>query len=85
MKIYKYPLEIQGEQEVTLHENFEILHLGEQNGYPTIWVKVNPYAPQVVKRLRCIGTGQPFEDTNLAFVGTVQISPFVWHFYIEQD
>lgn len=58
---------------IDLPEGALVLHVGEQNGDPFIWVMVDPDAPKTMRFFRLYGTGQPIDDSSRHYVGTFQL------------
>lgn len=51
-----------------------------------LWAEVQPAAGLVERTFRILGTGHNMpEGVPLAYVGTVQQPPFVWHVYEEES
>lgn len=87
-QICKYPLQITDQQQVLMPRNAKILAAGIDNmNNVCLWASVNDEAPKMVRAIKVVGTGNPFEDTHLwKHVSTVAAYPFIWHifeFYIE--
>jgi hypothetical protein len=80
--IFKQKLEIEDIQTVQLPSDFNILHLGVQQGVPTFWYECNTGMPLVKLNIYCFGTGYVMDNLPaLIYIGTVQIDGFVWHYY----
>ena len=47
----------------------QILHVGVQDGIPTLWVKVNPDSPKQTVNIQMFGTG--FNCPEEGYIGTV--------------
>lgn len=87
MKIFKYPLEITDEQEVTLPYNSKILSCQMQNELLQLCALVDETTDVFVEKIiRIIGTGNPIDDydpTNFKFISTVQDTHgLVWHIFL---
>jgi hypothetical protein len=89
--IHKYPLSIGVPTLVKLPVNSEILHLGQQDGNPMMWVRKDCTAVPLETRVRtfiCLGTGWSMAEQEGLFhahIGTVQIGKFVCHFFEEVE
>lgn len=86
-KIFKYPLETVGLQEVEIPEDAQILSVQEQHGFLCLWALVDPDKTKEKKRIFLAGTGHPIsEDIDLKFIGTVQVpqTDLVWHLFEEK-
>ena len=82
MVIYKYPLDVTGEQAINMPMGAEIRHVGDQHGVLTLWAEVNPNLPNRTKVIIVRGTGQDFPpDKRDVFLGTVIMGVFVWHVF----
>lgn len=88
--IYRYDLEVEHEQLVSLPRNAEILTVDRQTRFPlglSLWALIDTAEPVVDRKIILVGTGT--EDPNSAYGGveakyiaTVQEpSGFVWHFF----
>ena len=72
-KIFKYPLEITGLQEIEMPKGSKILSVQMQYDKPCLWALVDDHTTFVEKReIILAGTGHPIEADNLKFIGTVQ-------------
>lgn len=82
-KIWKYSLHLDLESEfIEMPKGAEILSAQNQNGTVCIWVLVDPLAPKEKREIAVWGTGHKiWRDSNLQFIGTVQVEPFVWHVF----
>ena len=81
--IWKYQLQITDQQQVFMPKGAVILSAGVDNENKLcIWAAVNPKAPKHVRAIRIVGTGNPFEDSDMyRFVGTVPMYPLIWHIF----
>jgi len=87
--IWKYPLEIEDEQEITMPEGASILSVADQGGRLCMWVLVNPNARGRKHIIRIYGTGHPCPN-NIEFLehlGTVVMSSgnLVWHVFYDRS
>ena len=84
--IFKQSLEIEDKQTIQLPQHYKILHLGVQQGVPTIWYECFHDHPLVPLEIYCFGTGYNMDNLpKLDYLGTVQIDGFVWHFYAKGE
>lgn len=87
MKIWKQKLKVTDVQKILVPEGTEILSIAVQNGEICIWEKVPSnffWSPEAMFEERLIdifGTGNPMEDYEGRFIGTVQLNGFVWHVF----
>ena len=85
-KIFKYPLQVTGEQTIKLPYPAHIQSLGEQEGQLVAWAVVDDKreADNEVDFL-IVGTGHELPDqlpNHIQFTDTVQMSNgLVWHVY----
>ncbi len=79
--VYKYPFAIDDEIAIKMPFAATILLVEAQYGVPTIWALVQPEAAETIRRFRIVGTGHPFDETNLRHVASFQEEPFVWHMF----
>ena len=80
--IYKYELQL-GTQVVRMPAGAQVLSAHNQHGSLCIWALVDPKAPMVDRAFLVTGTGHTIEEGIRLdlFIGTVIISPFVWHVF----
>jgi hypothetical protein len=81
--IYKYVLQVQDQQTLSLPEGAEILSVQVQYGAPTLWALVDVGAPAKAQQIHCYGTGHDVPDRPTIHIGTVQLGTYVWHFFKE--
>ena len=83
--IWKYEIEIQDEQIISIPAHGMILHVGVQNNVAYIWVKVNPYNKAEKRRFAVYGTGHGIasvKNKTLDHIGTFQFTNgFVGHIF----
>ena len=88
--IYRYDLELQHEQLITLPRNAEILTVDRQTRLPlglSLWALINTDEPVVDRKIILVGTGtedpnEAFGGVDAKFIATFQEpSGFVWHFF----
>lgn len=87
LTIWKYPLEIMGEQTISISEHNQPLDIQMQNGQPCLWAVVDTDADQVERKVYIVGTGQdvnPIKHVRAYYVGTVQEGRWVWHVFIQR-
>lgn len=90
LTIYKYPISIVDQPitepfELTMPLPEKILSLQLQSGVPTLWVLVDPEAPQQLRTLQFHATGAPIErecNRKLEYIATLQFGPYsVYHLF----
>lgn len=87
--VWKFPLEITDEQDVTMPEGAEILCVQMQGETPCLWARLHaPSAEGSVPdchRIRIVGTGHSIPDDALplSYIGTVQSfgGSLIWHVF----
>ena len=83
-RVFKYPVPVTDEFELTMHDGSAILTVQVQNDNPQLWALCDETAPLVRRRFRLAGTGDPIEDADhLEYIGTFQIlgGRFVSHLF----
>lgn len=81
--IHKFTLTQNGSQTIEMPRGAKILHCAPQHGEVQLWALVNTDEPKVTRFFWIIGTGQEMPDVPLKYVGTVQITMWVWHIFEE--
>lgn len=84
--VHKYPLEPKPLNEIEMPQGAEILKVDNQMGFPQVWALVNPKAPTEIRKIRCLATGEEYDETKkLSFLDTIQLSGgrLVFHFFEE--
>lgn len=71
--IYKFPLQIDDAQNVTMPQGAEPLCVQLQDGMPCLWATVDPKAAQVQRRIFIRGTGHPLTGSEGRYIGTFQM------------
>lgn len=83
--IYKYMLSPLDEQSIEMQVDAEVLSVQVKNGDLCIWSRQLWAGAQLGKaprRFTIVGTGNEFDlERAGAYVGTVQMPPFVWHVF----
>lgn len=83
MKIYKYPIQIAGPQELKMPRGMTPLHVGlDPIGVPCIWAKVEPESEIHGYTVWVCGTGHDAPEDFL-HIGTFIQGPFVWHVFMK--
>lgn len=70
--IWKFPLEIAGEQSVQMPAGAKILDVQMQDGKLMLWALVDPNAPKEPREILIHGTGHPVENVG-GHIGTFQM------------
>lgn len=79
--IWKYKLDI-GTYQYVFPFGSIIRYIGEQGGELYVWVEVSPKETnKEIVSLKVVGTGWDDIGPNDVYIGTAQISDFVWHVY----
>ena len=72
--IWKYPLAMVSEQQISVPEGAEFLSVHPQREEICVWALVYPASPKVKRGIRIIGTGHEFNETELGrYIGTVHM------------
>lgn len=79
--IWKYELKIKAVQDIELPLGAEPLSVQVQNGKVCIWTTAMPASITKPVRFYIVGTGDTVPDSAAKYLGTVQVSPYVWHFF----
>lgn len=83
--IWKFAIEVEDLQAITIPKAAEILSVQVQNGQICIWAIVNPSSPTVERVIRMAGTGHDLTNRPPLgkFIGTVQINggQFIFHVF----
>lgn len=88
--VWKYPLQA-GRQTIAMPEDALVLTVGVQD-HPgagpsvSVWALVDPKEPLVEDRsFVVVATGEAFDDSGLAYVGTVliHVGALVFHVFME--
>ena len=89
MKIFKYPLEDEDQQQIMLPVNAEILTVQMQGNTLCLWAKVDETAHLENRReertIEQLGTGWPLNDDKRRYLGTIQRGPLVWHVFEKEQ
>lgn len=84
--VYRYPIDIVGEQTIPMPRGAEILTVAKREGSTVLlgvgaheavemWALVDPDEPMEDRRFRVAGTGHPLPDVgDLQFLDSVQIA-----------
>lgn len=81
--IWKYPLAVTDNQEISLPVGANLLTIQLQNGRPCLWALVNTGAAQKRVRIQIRGTGHPADDVG-RYIATFQLGPLVFHCFAEE-
>lgn len=80
--IHKYVLGADPAYIISTHSGFRPLTVQLQNGEPTLWCEVDDDALRINRSIYVVGTGHQV-PLRCAYIGTVQIGGYVWHYYLE--
>ena len=89
-KIFKYPLLVQGVQELELPYGAQILTVQAQNTrtvagpIPMLWAKVpSDVGERQTRIIRTVATGQEIEEDDMVYLGTYQLEDgaFIAHVF----
>ena len=79
-RVWKYTLEFHTPSVFDMPEDAEIVHVNEQNGFPTMWVLVDDCAPTMERIFFICGTGDAIRR-DAKYVGSVHDGEYVWHIF----
>jgi hypothetical protein len=83
--IWKFPLSITDQQQISMPEGAEILSVQVQRGQVCLWALVNPNLAKKPRTIEIFGTGHEVDDSPRTYIGTVQVHPMgsdlVWHVF----
>lgn len=80
--IWKFPVPLNDTPLIKMPPGARILSVGAQGEVITLWAEVDPYeGPPILRKFHIRGTGHPVPEGEVTFIGTVLMSPFVWHVY----
>lgn len=91
MTVWKYPLnEIADRQTISMPQDSQPLALQLQlhsitkQHIPTLWVLCDGNAPLIDYEVAIVGTGHDASgmDFRWKFLGTIQLSGYVWHYFL---
>ena len=72
--VYKYPLEVTGEQQVLMPVGARVLTVQVQYDQPCLWALVETRNPLANCTVTTVGTGHPTDlTTGSTYVGTYQL------------
>jgi hypothetical protein len=83
--VYKYPLKLVETQTIEMPRQCAMLTVQIQAGEICLWAEVVLDGKVEARTIRLVGTGNPMPEGTvyLAYIGTVQMLPYVWHIYEE--
>lgn len=86
--IWKYPLEITGEQGITMPKGAKIIAVGNQYENLALWAIVNPEQGGIkeFRKIYIYGTGHSTDEIKGSYIGTVLMrdGSLVWHIFEEE-
>jgi hypothetical protein len=81
LRIWKWPLKMNGHQDLNLPAGAQLLTLQLQGGNPTLWALCDTDAPLQPRRFAIYGTGQTLPEPVGQYLGTFQAGMLVWHVF----
>ena len=86
MTIWKYPLDVVGEQKITTPAAWKPIHVDHQDGRLTLWAEADPSEEsglEVTRTIVIVVTGHSFNAEGLTYIGSSldPHRPLVWHVY----
>lgn len=85
MTIWKFPLAVTDEQVIMMPEFSKPLTVQMQGKTPTLWALVNPDRKMTPRNFYTFGTGHPVSSSALAYIGTYQTGPLVFHVFGDHE
>jgi len=82
--IYKFPIEVKNDFQLTLPKNSQILHVGMQGENLRMWVLIDKDEKEAEVRHFCLfGTGHDFALLDYKYIGTFQLytGSLVFHLF----
>jgi len=82
-RIFKYPLELNESQYITIPKDHKILSVQVQRDTICVWALIDDDTERIVQPIRIVGTGHSIPSMNPLgeYIGTVQQGGFVWHVF----
>lgn len=85
-KIYRYEIPLKDQFTLKIPADGEILHVGEKDGVPNIWININDEHEWDNRLFFVYATGEPIERDDLKYIGTFQDKKnpdftFIWHLF----
>ena len=72
-RIFKYPIPVRDEIEVMMPEECLVISCQAQHGKPYIWAVIDDDTPLIPHHFNIVGTGQPADHLDGAFIDTFQL------------
>lgn len=87
MRIYKYTLDYEVVQKISLPVGYRILKLSIQNDNIVFWALINPDNQKIDVKFYLYGTGWDIKNLNKKeYVGTVEAKhELIWHIFKEVE
>lgn len=83
--VWKYPLNVVGEQKFMVPGAWNPIHVDYQDGRLTLWAEVDVLRidAMVSRTITIVGTGHSFDSEGLVYIGSAldPARPLVWHVY----
>jgi len=81
--IYKYKLEVIGQQSIVMPLGAETLSIQAQHGEPCLWALVDPDNAPTERSFLIYGTGHIVDHENLLYIDTFQMigGDLIWHVF----
>lgn len=79
--IHKFKLSITDEQIIQTQGLGKMLCVQVQNDEICLWAEAFTTMNSYPRKISIIGTGNPMSNTTRNYIGTVQLSGFMWHVY----
>ena len=79
-RVFKYPLTNQRDGVLAIHRDAVIRHVHAQGDAICLWAEIDDQRALEMREFVVVGTGHEV-SSDLAYVGTAHMPPFVWHVY----
>jgi hypothetical protein len=80
--IHKYRFKIDTAIHIKMPVGANILNVGVQDGWPTMWAIVNTEQPIADRNFYIYATGQNMDEMfGHDYIATLQLNGFVWHIF----
>ena len=71
MRVYKYALDLMGDQPVAMPRGARVLHVDVQGDQVCLWALVDPTAPVESRHFSVVPTGARLLRSDATYIGTV--------------
>lgn len=79
--IWKFQIGKLGKSTLQIPEGYQVLDFQMQDRVPCLWVLIDLRSKAQKAEFLLVGTGNPFDEGDVKYVGTVQDGGLVWHLF----